>query len=470
MLIDKSLLKHRLLCRFNTLPASLQNPLGAIARFIFRIRSQSREYKKMREILSRKKSKDVSVIEKYQLEMLKSIVYLAWNNSDGYRDYWHENGFSPTDLKRLIDIEKIPVITKDIMAKDIEYFSVRKKTRSAKYSTTSGSTGVPFGLYIDDHMVSIEKAFIHDLLSHFGYRLTDRTLILRGSAVHGGYNGSQNCEMSLKGQLYISSYTLQLTNVRDYEAAIKRFRPAYITAYPSSIEILTSFFVKAGIDLPHNMKFILCSSEVLSKVQKVLIERYWKCPVINLYGMVEKVVFAANCDGGGHLLTYPEYGITEVLDENNNPVSSGEAGAVVGTSFHMRQTPFIRYRLTDIAITEDRRGHSHGRTNCVIREVLGRERNFVRKKNGERIPFAMAVGSIHDEYLTAFQQFQFRQIDLGRINFRYVSENVVDQNVLERLRKDILGKIGAEFELEFQKVEIIERGPNGKYTYFVGLD
>lgn len=467
MIVDRSLLRRKLVYALNRLPERIQDLIILASKFYYGKKNNAGYREKIERMLLDNRSSDVHDLEQYQLENLKSIIAHAWSNSIGYRNYWEEQGFKPDDVKELSDIKKIPVITKEIMAKRIEDFSVENKSPNARFVTTSGSTGTPFGFYMDDDMAAVDAAFTSDLRSRFGYEPDDRYLIVRGGAVGGGYIGSEHIEISLLGSLSISSYTLSAYNVRIYLSAIERYRPAFIFAYPSSIELLTSFFIKAGINRPCDIKFIHLSSENLYQSQKQMIEDYWECPIINHYGMAERAVLAANIHGGDVLFTIPEYGITEILDDDNKDAMPGESGYIVGTSFHMKQTPFIRYRSNDIAIREATSCSKTRRSNLAIRQILGRDRNFIQKMNGDRIPFAMAL---HDDYLTEFDEFQFCQKELNRLEFRYVSDHIVSEDVLETLKQKIREKFGAEFILECKRVERIERGPNAKYSYFVGLE
>lgn len=454
------------------LPGPIQNSVIGAYR-IYRNPKPSQSQTETRELLLRNRNADISYFDQYQLARLREIVAHAWSQSDGYRDYWEQHGFRPEQIETLSDIKRIPVITKEIIARNVDYFSIRKRSRNATYITSSGSTGVPVGLYIDDYTKGVDRAFRNDMLSLFGYKPGDRSVVIRGASIGGGYNGSPHVERALEGYLQISSYTLRAENIPDYVMALDKFSPTFIYAYPSSIALLTSLFVKAGVPPPCKLKFVFCSSENLYKGQRTLIEDYWGCTVVNLYGSVERVGCAVNFGGGDRLFAYPEYGITEILDEKGNDAGPGQSGVVVGTSLFMKQTPFIRYRLDDLAVREEDRFVEGQRSNFGIREIVGREKSFsreksfIRRKNREAVPFARGL---HDDYFTEFDQFQFRQTDFDRIEFRYVSDRIVNESVLARLKQDIIDKIGAEFVLECNRVDRIERGPNGKYSYFVGLD
>jgi phenylacetate-coenzyme A ligase PaaK-like adenylate-forming protein len=69
--------------------------------------------------------------------------------------------------------------------------------------------------------------------------------------------------------------------------------------------------------------------------------------VFDYYAAAERVIFSVECDhhAGHHLCE--EYGVTELLDEQDQPVADGIEGYMVGTTLHNLGMPLIRYRTTD---------------------------------------------------------------------------------------------------------------------------
>ena len=59
-------------------------------------------------------------MKKYALNKLGNIVDFAYNNTVFYRDSFDKSGYKPGDLRRLEDINYLPVLTKDNLRKAIE--------------------------------------------------------------------------------------------------------------------------------------------------------------------------------------------------------------------------------------------------------------------------------------------------------------------------------------------------------------
>ena len=113
-----------------------------------------------------------------------------------------------------------------------------------------------------------------------------------------------------------------------------------IEGYPSNLYIIALFLLKNNQTFP--MKTVLTSSETLFENQREAIEKAFCCKIFDFYGMAERTVFATECQvhDGHHLCS--EYGITEILDKNNHPVSNGKEGKLVGTSLHNFGMPLFR--------------------------------------------------------------------------------------------------------------------------------
>jgi len=54
-------------------------------------------------------------LENYQLKKLKEILKIAYNNSSYYKSKFDLAGVYPSDLKKLDDLKKFPLITKEVL-------------------------------------------------------------------------------------------------------------------------------------------------------------------------------------------------------------------------------------------------------------------------------------------------------------------------------------------------------------------
>lgn len=76
----------------------------------------------------------------------------------------------------------------------------------------------------------------------------------------------------------------------EYVAALNRFRPEFLHAYPSAALQLAEFLDRAGQKLGCGLTALLCGSTRLTIPQNRLLERVFQCYVYRWYGHSERVV------------------------------------------------------------------------------------------------------------------------------------------------------------------------------------
>ena len=77
------------------------------------------------------------------------------------------------------------------------------------------------------------------------------------------------------------------------------------------------------------------------------------------------------CEENNFFHSIPFYGLTEVVNDNNDYCQAGETGEMVGTSFWMQGTFFIRYKTGDRASVEGNTECNEDRGSQRKRFVLG---------------------------------------------------------------------------------------------------
>ena len=105
-------------------------------------------------------------------QQMKSIVSFAYQNVPAYKDYYNKQGFHPDLLLSFDDIAKIPLTSKSILNKyTIEERSFPKKGRYIV--NTGGSSGTPFGFYIEPSSMGHEWAHMHTIWNKLGFKVSD---------------------------------------------------------------------------------------------------------------------------------------------------------------------------------------------------------------------------------------------------------------------------------------------------------
>jgi phenylacetate-CoA ligase len=369
-------------------------------------------------------------LQNFQLKKMRQIVNYAWNNIDGYRDIWQKNKFHPDQIKSLEDIKRIPFVTKEILRENLDRFT-NKNIKSLQYATTGGSTGIPFGFYQQAKNRMIEMAFIHDMWSrHYkDISLKTKSVILRGSKVEGIY------QIDERG-LILSSYDINLKNVKKYIELIEEYRYPIFQAYASAISLMAKIMKENDLTINHKFKLITIGSEPLYDFQKMLIQGIFHTKLSHWYGHTEKTVLAGNCEKFEKFHVYPQYGITEIIKSDGDSAGVGEVGEIVGTSFWNYATPFIRYRTMDFAEAGECSCKECGRKYQLLNNIEGRLQDFVINSNKEVITLR---GFFFVQDFNAFsniRQMQIVQSKVGEIDINIIpTENFRRDDEMEIIRK-----------------------------------
>ena len=99
------------------------------------------------------------VIRERQLAAVRAIVRHAWDTVPFYRERWAAAGLHPDAVRSLDDLGRFPVLTKaDIRAHGDRLRSDAYRGRPVTLKTTSGSTGVPLTIAVDEEAMAWKRA------------------------------------------------------------------------------------------------------------------------------------------------------------------------------------------------------------------------------------------------------------------------------------------------------------------------
>ena len=261
-------------------------------------------------------------------------------------------------------------------------------------------------------------------------------------------------------QLYISCMHISPQSSPAYLAAIKDYWLEYILGYSSSIALLAQSALENGIKVP--LKMVMTDSEPLLQNQRVAIEKGFGCPVRETYGMAEIACAASECSAGA-LHVWPEVGIIELLDEQDQPVAPGQTGRIIATKLLDMDMPLIRYDTQDLAEGDaDEKLCSCGRTLPRIRKLLGRNDDVVITRDGRQI---VQIDRIFDPCFD-IREGQIVQEAIGKFRIRIVPGSSWTDSVGKSLC-DALRNLVGDAEISIEMVPQIERTWAGKYRIII---
>ena len=402
----------------------------------------------------------IKEIEEYQLNQIKRIVKYAYDSCWGYRSLYDEAGVTPDSIKTLEDFRNFPFVTKEIIGQNLEAFSAPVTGR--KYVTTGGSTGTPFGFYRDKVAFARELASKAYQYYRTGWKEGDRQIVFRGLVIpspnHIKYYPRFN-------ELRCSSYHLMPKWMELYRRRALEYKPKWIKCYPSAGFLYAKFLEETRRQFPH-VKGILCASEILFDYQKKLFNRVFDARVFSHYGQYEQTVLAGYCEYEDTYHVLPQYGYAELIDSKGKYVEKpGRTGEIVGTSFIMHATPFIRYKTRDFATLKGFKCHACNRSYQILERVEGRQQEFIVTANSRKI--SMTAINMHDSIFDHIKRYQFYQEKKGLVVFRYVPRETCNEHHVANIKRGLMVKMGDDVELDMEVVKEIPLTQRGKHKVII---
>jgi len=412
----------------------------------YHLKRDYKYYKTILTLIHKTENWSEEQLELWQFNKLKEILDYAWVHILGYRNLWESYGFAPEKFKSPDDIKLIPFITKEILKDSLDEFS-NKNLPNLRYVTTGGSTGIPLGFYEQSHNIMIERAFIDNLWSYFypDINLDTKRVVLRGDRISSSY-----VHDPMVG-LVLSSYDIDINNVKEYLIKIDKYKYPIFHGYPSAIYQMAKIIKDNQLFFNHRFEVICLGSEPLYNFQKELIEKVFNTNLCCWFGHTERTIFAGLCQNCNRFHIYPQYGLTEIIN-----------GEMIGTSFWNYATPLIRYKTQDFAVVDSYKCNAYGKNRKLLKSIDGRLQELVVSKTKKLI--SMTAINMHDEIFDDLTQFRFYQDTEGDLIFKYIAQKNV--NVRESIiYSGLKNKLRDDFNLELKEVENIPKTESGKLRF-----
>ncbi|MEY2408767.1 MAG: hypothetical protein QOF48_1437 [Verrucomicrobiota bacterium] len=396
-------------------------------------------------------------------EKLRTTLVRAHEGIPFYRDTFRRAGFDPTrDFKSAADMARVPVLTKDEVRTAGDNLIDRRFLRGSVLAHTSGTTGEPMSMRLNERYVAIDYACMFRHWAKAGYVFRAPFAAIRSYVPDAAsdplwrHNWWQNT-------LYMSAYHLKPSNAAQYIAELLHFRPRFIRGYASSLHVLAEFA------WPHREKFdfvrgLFTASETLSEFERANIERTFGRKLWDWYGMTEPaVVITERTDHEGMEVDW-EYGVPEFLEGAG--MGTDEC-RLVATGIHNPVMPFIRYETGDIARLSG--GLDAAGLYPRIQSMLGRKDECLLTPDGARLPSLNFYSLLQG--FTDILRFQFVQTDAERVVLKISLRRGVQQPdaLVFKVRDEVKKRLGQTLALEVEITEKFLTSPDGKSPTFKRL-
>ncbi len=404
-------------------------------------------------------------LEELQNRKFIEIIQEAYSNVPYYNKLFNEHGLDINSFKDLRDIKKIPFLTKDIIRDNFEDMVSKKVDKSKlKYITTGGTSGKPFGLYIDYDNDLVEWAYMTNLWSRIGYDSGSTRLVLRGKAFENMKKGIPWQYDSIKRELSISIFDMTEANMRLYVELINKFKPEYFHCYMSAIYLLCTYMENNSLSIGYDIKGVIAVSENVYPHQIEYVEKILKTRVFSFYGHSERIILAGECECSREYHATPQYGYTEIIDNSGNSIKDNSLGELVGTGFNNTGMPFIRYKTGDLARWSVKQECKCNRNHPLIQRIEGRWKQEMLVKADNSL-ISMTALNIHSDVFNSVEQFQLYQDRPGLVILKLLPGKSFNHSCGEIIKSELKNKTGDGIEYIIAPVQSIENKSNGKFIF-----
>lgn len=374
-----------------------------------------------------------------QLQQLQRLLGFAYEYVPYYRKLFDSLGLRPSDIRNLQDLQKLPILTKQIIRQHRAEM-VPRNVKGLHYvrSSTGGSTGEPL-----QYLMSIEDltrgiALLYRGWSYGGYRLGDRVAKIAGSSlIPTAQSSLQKWAISLLRNIRsYSSYSMSDATLMQYVRSQNHFKPEFLRGYASSIYTVASFIRDRGLPVEFCPRAVFTTAEKLLEGQRRVIEEVFETQVFDTYGLNDGGVSAYECEEHCGMHIDMERAILEVVDENGHQVFD-KPGKILATSLHNYAFPFIRYDTGDIGTIINSKC-SCGRELPLLTELVGRMTD-VLDVNGRKIgsPILTVLFGKFD-----IEQYQIIQESSESLTCRIVKGPSYSKDDEEFIRKSLISHLG----------------------------
>ena len=410
-------------------------------------------------------------IRDIQERKLRELIHQAYYHVGYYRDLFDRLGLTPSDIGTIEDLQKLPLLDKTMVRKHL-YFDLLSDNHDKKKMlkiTTSGSTGEPFVLYAEKHQLEMRWAATLRSMEWTGYRFGDRQARLWHQTIgmSWGQVFRERVDALFNRRLFIPAYEMSDRNLPDSMAKLSAFKPVLIDGYAESFNFLAHYIKHHGLQGVRS-KGIISSAQALPSQSREVIETAFGCRVFDKYGSREFSGIAYESDGhDGHLVVAENY-IVEILKEGRR-AQPGELGEVIITDLNNRCTPFIRYRIGDLAVAMDTSAPSPcGRGLPRIGRIEGRAQAVIVGANGNYLPGTFFMHYFKDfDYVV--RQFQIIQTRLRHLTLKIVKADRFNDQLFGEILAGLRRYVGAEMEINVEFEDSIPMVRTGKHQATISL-
>lgn len=410
----------------------------------------------------------IQEIKQFQEKKLRELLIYLESNSPFYQKLFRESNLKLQEIRTLEDLQKIPATTKnDLQQYNHDFFCIPPE-RIVDYSTTSGTLGDPVTFGLSDH--DLERLAYNEAISFACAGIRKGDVVQMITTIDKRFMAGLAYFLGLRKMG--ASVVRMGPGIPELQwDSIFRYKPKYLITVPSFLLKMIDYAEKHGLDYKSSSVYgAVCIGESIKNqdfsdnILSQKIKEKWNIKLFSTYASTEMSTAFTECEfqiGGHH---HPELIITEILDDNENPVEEGESGELTITTLGVEAIPLLRFKTGDIV-----KAHSEpcrcGRKTMRLGPVIGRKQQMIKYKGTTLYPPAM--NDILNDFnnILCYQiVIQSNEIGLDEIIIK-LSTDEDHGNFVNEVRDHFRAKLRVSPKIELVDFEVLSKAvfnPNSR--------
>ncbi|WP_373517996.1 phenylacetate--CoA ligase family protein [Pricia sp.] len=399
-------------------------------------------------------------IKTFQEEKLRGLFEYLNTNSPYYRRLFRKHKISADAIRNLEDLRRIPTTSKEDLQKFNDDFLCVPKNKIVDFVTTSGTLGEPVTVGLTD--ADLDRLAYNEAISFACAGVTDEDILQLTTTIDRRFMAGLAYFLGARklgaGIIRVGAGIPELQ-----WDTILQFRPSYLIVVPSFLLKLIEYAEHHDIDVnASGIKGAICIGESLRDQDFSLnvlahrIKSAWNLELYSTYASTEMSTAFTECSEqqGGH--QHPELIITEILDDEQNPVPAGYEGELVVTTLGIEAMPLLRFKTGDMVVA-----HTSpcgcGRNTLRLGPVVGRKKQMIKYKGTTLYPPAMH-NALNDfpEVESFVIEIYHNSIGTDEIRIK-IATKIASEELLQTIKDHFRSKLRVTPNIEFVPKEEVQK-------------
>jgi phenylacetate-CoA ligase len=400
-------------------------------------------------------------LQQYQDNNMSQTVKIAYKEVPFYQNLYDKYKINIDNINNVTGLSLLPIVTKDMLREAYPEKCTRKTNWPFCESCTSGSSGKPFAVRVDNLSMSHARALMFLRANYSGWKIGEPFLQTGMTLNRGILKKFKDILMNVH---YVSAFDLSDHGLDNYLQLIDKHNLKYVMGYAGSLYCLAMRASEVGFNM--KLKGAVSWGDNLYEHYRNAIETTFNCNVTDTYGCGEGIQVAAQCgmNHGAYHIFMPHVAV-EIVDDEGHPVAPGESGNILLTRLDPGAMPLIRYKVGDVGRKSPDESCPCGRGLEMLTKIEGRDTDVVITPNGNRLIVHFFTGII--EYYQTVDTFKVIQEKAGEIIIEIVPRQDFKEEHWEAIKREILEKGDSDLEIKLKLVADIPMEKSNKRRFVV---